>query len=70
MNMIKCSDCKVVHAKIKSNFLPHLATKQFLKNIFNFTFDHIYSHICELFDIYFSCKNVIAMLNLNKKSKC
>ena len=32
---------------------------------FFFTFDQIYSNICELCDIYFPCKKY----NLNEKSK-
>ena len=44
-----------------------LKNKPRLKNIiFYVTFDKIYSTICELCDIYFSCKN-ISVLNLNIK---
>ena len=37
---------------------------------FYVTFDQIYSDICELCDIYFSCKNIISMFNLNLKNLC
>ena len=45
--------CKVENGKIDSNLLPHLAQKKVLKKtreLFNVTFDQIYSNICELCD--------------------
>lgn len=69
--LILGTDCKVVHAKMNSNFSTHCATNHIQKTceFSNVTFKQINSNIFKLCDNYFSCKDIMSILHKNEKSK-